>query len=180
MNLTRRIVETNNLSILKRRPSDLRRYIKWTAETKAEYGTMTQYLLVHRLPKTWGAPPFTPKSAVPFKDPSDFRVLHNDWPYALSPGINHIVVWLRTVIPTDPETGDMTPESRAIVESFIQRYFVDSLGPGGDGQVMWFKNWVALQSVRSLEHIHVLVRDIDQKTLDKWTEALPCHLDGSG
>lgn len=166
---------TNNLSVLKRKPSDLRRYMRWTAETKSQYGNMTNYLLAHRLPWAWGSPPFTPASAVPFLDPSDYRVLVNDWPYGLSAGITHLVVWSRTVIPTDPESGDMTPEARQTVAEFVGRYFVDSLGPDGRERVLWFKNWVALQSVRSLEHIHVMVRDVGPEKLEEWTRELPQH-----
>ncbi|KAK2030950.1 hypothetical protein LX32DRAFT_585600 [Colletotrichum zoysiae] len=169
------IIKTNKLEVLKRKPSDLRRYMKWTAETKAEYGSMTQYILANRLPKQWGAPPFTPKSLVPFEDPSDYRVLANDWPYGLDAGITHIVVWSRTIIPTDPDTGDMTSESRRTVQEFVDRYFVDSLGEGGAERVVWFKNWVALQSVRTLEHIHVLVRDVDAEVIKKWTEEKLWH-----
>ncbi|KAM5358904.1 hypothetical protein ACJZ2D_014890 [Fusarium nematophilum] len=167
------IIETNNLSVLKRKPSDLRRYMKWTAETKAEYGSMTNYLLINRLPGSWGKPPFTPASTIPFDNPSDYRVLVNDWPYGLDREIRHIVVWLRTTIPTDPGTGDMTPESRVLVKSFVKRYFVDALGPDGESQVLWFKNWVALQSVRALEHIHVLVRNVDDETIERWTGERP-------
>lgn len=163
----------NDLSVLKRKPSDLRRYMKWTAETKAEYGSMTNFLLVNRLPKAWGAPPFTPTSSTPFEDPSDYKVLINDWPYGLDAEIRHIVVWLRTTIPTDADTGDMTPESRALCEDFVKRYFVDHLGPGGEGRVLWFKNWVALQSVRALEHIHILVRNVDEETIERWTGERP-------
>ncbi|KPM36256.1 hypothetical protein AK830_g10310 [Neonectria ditissima] len=163
------IIANNDLQVLKRKPSDLRRYMKWTSETKAQYGSMTQFLLDNRLPKVWGAPPFTPTSNTPFEDTSDYRVLINDWPYGLDPEIRHIVVWLRTGIPTDPETGDMTPESRALCAAFIKRYFADSLGPDGGDRVVWFKNWVALQSVRALEHIHVLVRNVDDDTLERWT-----------
>ncbi|KAK0710890.1 hypothetical protein B0H67DRAFT_494201, partial [Lasiosphaeris hirsuta] len=166
----RSIVQNNELSVLKRKPSDLRRYIKWTAETKAEYGSMTNYLLAHRLPKSWGLPPFNPVSAVPFEEPSDFEVLLNDWPYGFVPGITHIVVWTRTTIPIDLDKGDLTPESRKLVADFIERHFVDSLGPGGEEKVVWFKNWVALQSVRALEHIHVLVRDVDPAIIKKWTQ----------
>ncbi|GJN66638.1 hypothetical protein VFPFJ_01235 [Purpureocillium lilacinum] len=169
----RQIIESNNLSILKRKPSDLRRYMKWTAETKAAYGSMTNYILTHRLPNSWGQPPFTPSSTIPFEDSSDYKVLLNDWPYGLEPNITHIVVWSRTLIPTDGDTGDMTPESRRLVGDFVKRYFVDTLGPGGDKQVLWFKNWVALQSVRSLEHIHVLVRDVDDDTLERWSGERP-------
>ncbi|KAI0481223.1 hypothetical protein GGR56DRAFT_629412 [Xylariaceae sp. FL0804] len=170
-----RIIGENNLSILKRKPSDLRRYMAWTAETKAEYGSMTNYLIAHRLPKTWGVPPYTTTSPIPFEDPSDYRVLINDWPYGLTPDMTHIVVWSRTTIDTDPKTGDMTPESHQIVASFVQRFFINRLGPEGGKQVLWFKNWTALQSVRSLEHIHVIVRDVAKDVLDEWTRELDCH-----
>ncbi|ORY69857.1 uncharacterized protein BCR38DRAFT_454773 [Pseudomassariella vexata] len=171
----RKIIGENNLSVLKRRPSDLRRYMKWTAETKAEYGSMTQYLLAHRLPRAWGSPPFTPNSSTPFKDVSDYKVLLNDWPYGLTPDITHIVVWSRTPIGTDSKTGDMTSESRQVVADFVQRFFVDRLGSGGENRVLWFKNWVALQSVRSLEHIHVMVKDVEKDVLDDWNKELHCH-----
>ncbi|KAG6005063.1 hypothetical protein E4U21_000519 [Claviceps maximensis] len=167
------IIETNQLSVLKRSPSDLRRYMSWTAETKAQYGSMTHYLLVNRLPVSWGQPPFTPESHIPFDKTSDYKVLLNDWPYGLERNITHLVVWTRTPIPTEDEKGDMTKESRALVADFVTRYFVDSLGDGGEQRVLWFKNWVALQSVRALEHIHVLVRDVDDDMLERWTGERP-------
>ncbi len=168
-------VGTNNLSVLKRKPSDLRKYMKWTAETRAEYGSMTNYLMMHRLPRTWGSLPFVPASTTPFDDPSDYRVLANDWPYGLTPDITHVVVWSRTIIPTDPETGDMTAESRSVVAAFVKRFFVDRLGADGAGRVLWFKNWVALQSVRLLEHIHVMARDVAPEVLLEWTAEPGCH-----
>ncbi|KAI1640205.1 hypothetical protein F4809DRAFT_521665 [Biscogniauxia mediterranea] len=171
----KKIIADNNLSVLKRKPSDLRRYMAWTAETKAKYGSMTNYLLIHRLPKTWGSPPFTPSSNIPFDDPSDYCVLINDWPYGMTTDVTHIVVWSRTVIETDPETGDMTAGSRRTVGDFVKKFFADRLGPDGGSRVLWFKNWVALQSVRSLEHIHVMVKDVGQDVLDEWTRELDCH-----
>ncbi|KAK0718369.1 hypothetical protein B0T26DRAFT_752299 [Lasiosphaeria miniovina] len=171
----RSIIQKNNLSVLKRKPSDLRRYMKWTAEIKAEYGNMTNYLLAHRLPKAWGSPPFSPVSETQFADPSDYRVLLNDWPYGFVPGIVHIVVWTRTAIPTASGAGDMTPESRKLVADFVKRFFVDRLGPGGEERVMWFKNWVALQSVRALEHVHVLVKDVDAAVIEEWTKEREWH-----
>ncbi|KAK1831723.1 hypothetical protein QBC39DRAFT_350769 [Podospora conica] len=171
----RKIIANNELDVLKRKPSDLRRYMKWTAETKAEYGNMTAYLLAHRLPKIWGSPPFHPVSPIPFENPADYRVLINDWPYGLEPGITHIVVWTRAPIETDSDKGDMTPESRRRVAAFVKRYFVDRLGPGGEDRVLWFKNWVALQSVPALEHIHVLVRDVEPSVIEEWTREEEWH-----
>jgi hypothetical protein len=166
-------VEKNKLETLKRKPSDLRRYMKWTAETKAEYGSMTRYILVNRLPKNWGEPPFSPASSIPFADPSDYKVLLNDWPYGLDPSITHIVVWSRTPIPVDSDNGDLTAESRSLVQDFVQRHFMDALGSDGKDRVLWFKNWVALQSVRTLEHFHVMVRDVDDDMLERLTGERP-------
>ncbi|KAK0622881.1 hypothetical protein B0T14DRAFT_494452 [Immersiella caudata] len=171
----RSIIQNNDLSALKRKPSDLRRYIKWSAETKAEYGSMTNYLLAHRLPQAWGSPPFNPVSNEPFENPSDYRVLKNDWPYGFVPGITHLVVWTRTAIPTDSDKGDLLPESREAVGAFVKKLFTDRLGPGGEDLVMWFKNWVALQSVRALDHVHVLVRDVDPKIIEEWTKEQEYH-----
>ena len=137
----------------------------WTHETKAQYGSMTNYILQHKLP--WGSPPFTYNSAIPFDDPSDFKILVNDWPYGLTPDITHVVVWSKTPIRTDPATGDVTNESKRIIQAFVEKTFVKRLN--GEDRLVWFKNWVQLQSVRALEHIHVLVRDASKEDLEFWT-----------
>ena len=78
------------------------------------------------------------------------------------------MVWSKTPIPTDAETGDVTDESRRIIRDFVDRIFVKQLDSDED-RVVWFKNWVQLQSVRALEHIHVLVRDATKDDLHFWT-----------
>lgn len=161
------------MDAFKRMPSQLHKYMYWTRDVKAQYGSIVSYMVANRLPKAWGQPPFTPASTIPFADPSDFKVLLNDWPYATEPGITHIVVWSRTPIPVDSGKGDLTPESRARIEDLVKRYFIDALGPGGEDKVLWFKNWVALQSVRTVEHFHVMVRDVDDDMLERWTGERP-------
>ena len=76
------------------------------------------------------------------------------------------------------DRGDMTPESRRIAAAFVKRYFVDRLGPGGEDRVLWFKNWVALQSVPALEHIHVLVKDVEPSVIEEWTREQEWHRRG--
>lgn len=67
----------------------------------------------------------------------------------------------------------MTPESRKLIDAFVNRTFVRRLELEGsadaDERVLWFKNWGALQSVRGLEHIHVLVRDVPEAIIEEWT-----------
>jgi hypothetical protein len=119
------------------------------------------------------APPtFEYKNTVPFANIDDYRILLNDWPYGLADGIRHFCIWTKTPIATDPTTGDVTSESRQVIEDFIQRTFAQPLdqvvGPGnGKHHVLWFKNWVALQSVRGVDHIHVLIRDAPAQLIDK-------------
>ncbi|KAH8672118.1 hypothetical protein BGZ60DRAFT_406589 [Tricladium varicosporioides] len=158
-------IATNKLDILQRKPSDLRRYIYWCRKINVEYGGIGNYVIQHRLP--WGSPPFTHKSDIPFAELDDFKILINDWPYGFTDDITHIVVWSKTPIPTDDETGDLTIESRKILEDFVKRTFVDRL-EGDKDRVLWFKNWVRLQSVRALEHMHVLVRNVTREDLEFW------------
>ncbi|KAK4985972.1 hypothetical protein LTR66_008020 [Elasticomyces elasticus] len=172
------IIGRNDLEGLKRRPSDLRRYLAWSTATKEEYGSMTNFVLKNRLhwtplPSTGASegPKFAFKNPTPFADPDDFRILINDWPYGLAPGIVHLCIWTKTPIAVDERTGDLTKEARGLVERFVTRTFAEPLTRGeGDERerVLWFKNWVALQSVRGVDHVHVLVRDPPLDVLERW------------
>lgn len=116
-------------------------------------------------------PKFAYKNAIPFADPRDYKILRNDWPYGFTPDITHLVVWLKPPIPVEPETGDLTPSSRKLIEDFVRKTFVERLAREGhiEDRVQWFKNWTRLQSVRGLEHVHVLVRDVPDKMIAEWT-----------
>ncbi|EFQ99394.1 hypothetical protein MGYG_02406 [Nannizzia gypsea CBS 118893] len=126
--------DCNTLELLKRKPSDLRRYATWSSNIKEQYGNITNFLCRERLHCTID------------KDP-------------------------QTLIDTTPENGDVTEESRTLIDDFVHRTFTSRLNEFSDAadRVVWFKNWTALQSVRSLEHIHVLVRDVPDKIIVEWT-----------
>lgn len=79
----------------------------------------------------------------------------------------HLVCWTKSPIPTltnSVPAGDLTPDVRRIIEDFVERTFSRTLGKEN---VLWFKNWASIQSVRSVEHIHVLVRGADGEFLRK-------------
>ncbi|KKK12563.1 hypothetical protein ARAM_004561 [Aspergillus rambellii] len=179
------IIARNELGILKRKPSDLLRYLQWTKEIKSEYGSIINYICQRRL--GWNLPETTTtngasgpmslafKNPIPFADPADYKTLRNDWPYGLAPGISHLVVWSRTPIAVKDHTGEITEESRVLIEAFVQRTFVARLAketdafPNPNSHVLWFKNFTALQSVRGLEHVHVLLREVPDHLLREWT-----------
>ena len=115
---------------------------------------------------------FDCKDSRPFAAHEDYKILLNDWPYGFEEGIVHIVVWLKTRIPVQEPDGFLLPESKKMLQNFIQGTFIDRLeqaGIQGQDKVQWFKNWISLQSVRGLDHFHVLVRDVPPAIIAEWT-----------
>ncbi|KAJ4326114.1 hypothetical protein N0V94_000276 [Neodidymelliopsis sp. IMI 364377] len=169
----RYLISTGQLDELKRWPSQLKAYLAWTAHVKAKYGSATTYLLEQRLfwnPVNDGteAIAFNAKNVVPFADPEDFTILRNDWPYGHEPGIRHICVWLKRRLPVN-EDGGLSNEGKKMVEKFLDEEFRAKAGEQEkNSKILWFKNTTNLQSVRSLEHLHVLVRNVDDEVLKQW------------
>lgn len=114
--------------------------------------------------------PVVPSNPVPFADKTDYKIIYNDWPYGLTADITHLVVWMKTRLAVN-ESFEMTPQSRASVEDFIDRTFVQEMKQSGIGNdsVLYFKNVPRLQSVGAVEHFHVLIRGAKSELLDKWT-----------
>jgi hypothetical protein len=167
------LISTHQLDELKRWPSALKAYLAWTAHVKEKYGSVMAYLLQQRLfwdplqAKT-GALRFEVNNSTPFVDLDDYKILRNDWTYAFVPGIKHIVVWVKQRLPVDDE-GALNEEGRRLVQEFVKSEFRQKVGEEEEGsKVIWFKNTTNLQSVRSLEHVHVLVRDVDEGVLEEW------------
>jgi hypothetical protein len=165
------LIFNKQLDELKRWPSALKAYLAWTAHVKEKYGSVMTYLLQQRL--FWdpiedgtGALRFNLRSATPFADRSDYRILRNDWPYAFEPDIHHIVVWLKQRLPVDAE-GSLNDEGRKLIDKFMRTEVLPKLGVEKvDRSIIWFKNPTNLQSVRSLEHVHLLIKGADEETLD--------------
>jgi hypothetical protein len=75
----------------------------------------------------------------------------------------------------DDARGDVTAESKRVIEEFVERQFVFTLAKeetisvdDARKRIMWFKNWVSLQSVRGVDHVHVLVKDAPISLLEQW------------
>ncbi|KAK0246818.1 hypothetical protein B0A54_17847 [Friedmanniomyces endolithicus] len=169
------IIATNTLEKLQRSPLATRQYLAWSASIKSQYGSTLPYITSQKLrwkPSPNSDPPtFPSQSPTPFASRQDYAILPNDWPYSFTPDITHLLVWTKTPIATDDaEGGDVTAESRRLIDGFVERNFARKLGEGGGERVLWFKNWTGLQSVRALDHVHVLVRDVPAEVLEGWLE----------
>lgn len=161
--------------------------MSWSAKTKRQYGSMTNFICQERLhwsilPESTAesGPLFAFRDPTPFGDRGDYKIMPNDWPYGLAPGISHIVVWLKTPLPTAPERGDLTATGKKLVESFVRHEFGkrvaehdrSTVDDAMDAKVTWFKNWKSLQSVPGLEHVHVLLRDCGREVIQSLTEGV--------
>jgi hypothetical protein len=122
---------------------------------KRAYGSVLSFVQHERLHWSSDAPSGNP----PFTDPSDYKILFNDWPYGIDTDVVHLVVWTKFHLEDDPATDDLTPKARAEIEAFVDRTF----------WVICFKNWRSLKSVHALEHFHVMLYQAETEFLEKIT-----------
>ena len=182
-------LETRALNELRRYPANRIRYKAWAREIRSNYETVPNYVSIERLgwgplagctaPASSTAPSsgLAPRGKTLLADPSDYKLLWNDWPYgSIAPGIAHLILWSKVPFEADRATGILDPPSQAIVKDFIEREIVQRLvrteGVSADdarSRTLWFKNGEALQSVRALEHIHLLLKDAPQTVLVELT-----------
>ena len=133
---------------------ELRRYLKYCYELKKEYGSVLAFVQEKRL--FWKS--VTASGETPFTNPNDYKILFNDWPYAIEPDVSHLVVWTKFLIEDDPTTDDLSDKSREMLEDFVLKTFCDEAKGGVSREhVVWFKNWKSLKSVHALEHFHVML-----------------------
>jgi hypothetical protein len=153
-------------------------------ELKKRHGSVMAFVQKHRL--RWSSA--SPSSNVPFRNPSDYKILYNDWPYGLDPEIIHLVVWTKFLLEDDPTTDDLTTRARQEIEGFVQGTFCNADGIPRE-QLMWFKNWRSLKSIHALgectklfandrasaqltpaEHFHVMLYKPSAEFVDRITQ----------
>ncbi|KAF2404655.1 hypothetical protein EJ06DRAFT_579239 [Trichodelitschia bisporula] len=150
----RGIISENRIDLFRRRPSDLRRYRHFIHLLNKHHGSVMAFILSRRL----GWSDLTPACSVPFTDPTDVKILYNDWPYGVDARIVHLVVWTKFAL-AETEDGDLTPQAREAVEAYVERAFVERVGRD---RVAWFKNWRSLKSVHAVEHFHVMLYEPEE------------------
>lgn len=119
---------------------------------KQQYGSVLSFIQQERL--HWES--ISPSGSVPFTNPTDYKILYNDWPYGIDPDITHLVIWTKFLLEDDPETDFLTDEYHKLIEDFVTRTFCIKEGISRDN-LIWFKNWRSIKSVHALEHFHVML-----------------------
>ena len=139
--------------------------MKYIYDLRKQYGSVLSFIQYERL--HWHDT--IPSGEPPFANSSDYKILCNDWPYALEPSIVHLVVWVKFELESDETTDYLTPGGRQQIEDFVSRAFCGEGGMSRE-QVIWFKNGQTLKSVHALEHIHVLLYQAPIGMVERLTE----------
>lgn len=94
-----------------------------------------------------------------FTNANDLKIIRNDFPYFFEDDVTHLCVWSKEPIRSDPQSyyGDISEETRLLIEQYICKTFVEWLGVPREN-ILWFRNWDALQSVKEISHVHVIVK----------------------
>lgn len=100
-----------------------------------------------------------PKGNRLFECEEDVCILPNHFPYYFEQDIVHLCVWTKVRIPSDVDSpiGDISTFTREIIEEYIQKTFMKYLDIDRS-HLVWFRNWEALQSVKAISHVHVIVK----------------------
>lgn len=178
----RRLVEQNEIESMRRDPKVLEKYRAYKERLQQTNQSLFSHLVINEL--RWADPEILkevadieelpkklnlkPKDRRLLANADDIKILMNDFPYYFDANLTHLCIWTKVDIKSDPssEKGDISPKTRLIIERYVNKTFVEYLGISKD-RILWFRNWSALQSVKNLSHIHVVIRDISDEQLAK-------------
>lgn len=160
-------VKENKLADFQRTPGDMWRYLEFCYNIKREHGSIKEFILWKRL--GWKEVDLVAKGTrfeEGCEERCDVMILWNDWPYGIDERIVHLVVWTKFELEDDPKTGDLTDEAREEIDGYVKRTFG---GRVKEENIIWFKNWAHIKSVKAVEHFHVMLFDPDPEFVRKIT-----------
>ncbi|KAK3953192.1 hypothetical protein QBC32DRAFT_122643 [Pseudoneurospora amorphoporcata] len=179
-------VRENKLAEFQRTPADMWRYLEFCWGIKQSYkGGVKEFILRERLKWHDDVPAEEQggddddevvvgteeeKKKKGFyegcEERGDVKILCNDWPYGIDERIVHLVVWTKFELEDDPATGDLTEKARGEIDEYVKRTFGGRV-PGEN--IIWFKNWAHIKSVKAVEHFHVMLFDPDPEFVKEIT-----------
>lgn len=176
------IVKSNKLELFARSEEQFSKYYQFKNDLSLQGIALNDYVLNEEL--EWkqsdirsqtGATSLEysisqPQDLILYND-DDVKIIYNKFPYYFENSVLHLCVWSKLTIPNDVNSpvGDISPLTKHIIERYLQNTFIDK-GVSPD-DILWFRNWSSLQSVRSVSHIHVLLHDVDDSLLQKLLRA---------
>lgn len=179
------IIDTNDLDKFARSLDETQRYHQFKEELKRGKTTIYKHLLIKEL--EWANPQdylmsdleiaktVESKGEYIFTCSEDLKIIPNHFPYFFEKGIKHYCIWTKIRIPSDytHPLGDLSKPIRKAIDTYVNKTF-NHFGISSD-RIVWFRNWEALQSVKELSHIHIIIKDCTQQEEDRflYTSGVP-------
>ncbi|RIA84416.1 hypothetical protein C1645_878949 [Glomus cerebriforme] len=147
------IVETGRLELLHRNKSDQLKYCEFKAKMTQKYGTIDNYLyqVVLKWPKD--SPLNDSGSSQEYfsskTSSTHYNLRLNDFPYTIDSSISHYVLWSKLPF-RDPNDYNTKND----IDLFLKENFP------GEKEWLFFINPPQIQSIKTIWHGHIFVRDI--------------------
>ncbi|SCW03591.1 LAFE_0G13850g1_1 [Lachancea fermentati] len=185
------LVQSGELQCLQRTPEMTEKYRRYKAQLEAEGTTIVDVIVERRL--EWSRSELSELAAryvtveqrtnAMLSAPELFKLLPNDFAYDLAPGLYHLVVWSKIAIPL--YVSHASREQRPHVHDKIERFVKTNLARFGVHDYVWFINYPHLQSVKSVSHVHVMLRAESSEVIERMLreQLVPCgedHANGAG
>lgn len=164
------IVITNKLDKLGRSVDQERVYRNFKADIEVKGWDLVTNLLIHSLnwlPNDYDCSIKSSKAITqikftdprPFSDKEDTKIIWNEFPYYYAEPVAHVCVWVKFPMEADPqsEIGDIGAAMKKVIERYVVGTFCEGLEISRS-DVIWWKNYTAIQSIKALPHIHVAIR----------------------
>ncbi|CAD1810017.1 N-acetylglucosamine-induced protein 1 [Candida parapsilosis] len=172
------IVKSNKLELFARSEEQFRNYYQFKNNLSLKSIALNDYVLNEELEwkqddirsqtilKSQEYSTSQPQDLILYND-DDVKIIYNKFPYYFEDSVVHLCIWSKLTIPNDVNSpvGDISPLTKRIIERYLQKTFIEK-GVSPD-DILWFRNWSSLQSVKSVSHIHVLLHDVDGGLLHK-------------
>lgn len=100
-----------------------------------------------------------------FECEEDVKIFWNDWLYGIDGKIVYLVVWVKFEFEVEGEKGDLMEKEIKVVGEWVRKKFVVE-GGLEEGRVVWFRNWICLKFVKSVEYFYVMLFDLDKELVD--------------
>ncbi|ODV88266.1 hypothetical protein CANARDRAFT_190037, partial [[Candida] arabinofermentans NRRL YB-2248] len=148
----RELIDNGEIQLLTRSRECMDKYNNHRHALKSKGVDMITNLIVNEL--HWA-----PADYRPFASEKDIVITRNSFPYYLESNTAHLCIWVKFPLLPDPSSpiGDISQRNKDLIERYIQKTFVEWLGIPREN-IAWFKNWASLQSIKSIPHIHVIVK----------------------
>lgn len=171
----KKLVDQYDLEKLGRSAEQLQKYHDFKAQMREKNIDLATHLFISTLkwlppdadihmPPSEAVKLIKPEDTRPFCNPHDVCITLNDFPYYIAGRTLHMLVWVKFPMDPDPASpiGDIDDSMKAIIERYIRATFVEHAGVNRD-DIIWWKNYAAIQSIKTIPHVHVLV-NLDNDT----------------